>query len=226
MGCLLVLCPQALLPRFCFLFSHYHNDCSYRISPLSPSWWIPNILCFFIIIYFILLFISQLFHHLDHVNCPFFFSTTSFLRCGDQNDSPQSRCKHINVLSGKVSLSFLFPVAYVIMKFCWVVLFLFFFFSITTACQRNDFRQQRAQDLLHELRTIFKVSAGENLQWKVKWLSLCHCRTRHISECLSSCFLLHHQVTLASCELNNSSCLSSFPCNLFSDLSLLLNYKK
>lgn len=128
MGCLLVLCPQALLPRFCFLFSHYHNDCSYRISPLSPSWWIPNILCFFIIIYFILLFISQLFHHLDHVNCPFFFSTASFLRCGDQNDSPQSRCKHINVLSGKLSLSFLFPVAHMIMKFCWVVLFLFFFF--------------------------------------------------------------------------------------------------
>lgn len=78
----------------------------------------PTFYGFFFIIYFILLFISQLFHHLDHVNCPFFFSTTSFLRCGDQNDSPQSRCKHINVLSGKLSLSFLFPVAYMIMKFC------------------------------------------------------------------------------------------------------------
>lgn len=90
----------------------------------------PTFYVFFFIIYFILLFISQLFHHLDHVNCPFFFSTTSFLRCGDQNDSPQSRCKHINVLSGKLSLSFLFPVAYMIMKFCWVVLFLFSFFFL------------------------------------------------------------------------------------------------
>lgn len=94
---------------------------------------------------FYCLLISQLFHHLHNFNCPFAFTTVSFLRCRDWNGPPCSRCKYIKVFCGKLSLSVLLPVIFLMMLSSDE--FSFNVFLATTACQENYFRQLSARDL-------------------------------------------------------------------------------